>query len=381
MVTQRSLLHIKKKVYRDLEKYGAYTNEKVKINHLLGAEYLCDVQVSFYDKSKIFIYVVLKNNNDVTALYKNLITELGFFDTIQSITTDLIFRVDLCNNTIKFFGRSLANFELDRNMENFPYCIKNTNVIPIEDEIIFNELAVDMYEGKSGNSIFRLKDKHNKINWYRIDYSNVKNIHGEPIESVGIITNIQEQHELIEKINIDPLTGCYTKYAFEALSKEVLLNQGDLSHAFLIIDVDHFKEINDNLGHRFGDKVLKEIGEKLRKILRNDDCIGRIGGDEFMIYIKNISDVEVIARKVELILQVLFNEYTYNCKSYCISGSVGIAVYPWDGTSFAQLYHNADLALYECKRNGRNGYEFYENVKVKDEQSNTLIFKASNMDS
>ncbi len=107
-------------------------------------------------------------------------------------------------------------------------------------------------------------------------------------------------------------------------------------HAFLIVDIDNFKSVNDNLGHVFGDKVLFEVSKHLKPIFRKDDIVGRIGGDEFIVFLK----IFILLRipKAEKICDIFRNSYTENKKTYKISGTVGISFVPEHGTVFEELY-------------------------------------------
>jgi len=124
--------------------------------------------------------------------------------------------------------------------------------------------------------------------------------------------------------------------------------------------VDYFKNINDSLGHMFGDTVLADIGSKLKKLFRTSDIVGRVGGDEFMVLLKSIEDTALVVEKAEAIKQSLSQITKGGVDSYPISSSIGIAMYPKDGLTYADLYQKADVALYEAKRNGRDRYIIFD---------------------
>ena len=125
--------------------------------------------------------------------------------------------------------------------------------------------------------------------------------------------------------------------------------------ALYVVDLDHFKEVNDLLGHQFGDKVLVEFAKGLRKIFRPNDCIGRFGGDEFVIIVDSLPNMEVVIRKAEQIKQIAFN-LTVDGAGKFVTASIGIAIAPQNGRNYDDLFASADKALYHVKRNGKNGY-------------------------
>jgi diguanylate cyclase (GGDEF)-like protein len=127
--------------------------------------------------------------------------------------------------------------------------------------------------------------------------------------------------------------------------------------ALYIIDLDHFKEANDTYGHQFGDKILVEFSKNLRKRFRPNDCIGRFGGDEFVVIIDNLPTLEIVTRKAREIKQVA-PDLVIDGVNPGVTASIGIAIIPQDGTDYETVFKAADNALYYVKRHGRNGYYF-----------------------
>lgn len=130
--------------------------------------------------------------------------------------------------------------------------------------------------------------------------------------------------------------------------------------ALLVIDVDNFKLVNDSNGHDCGDRVLKQVSSALRNSFRSTDIIGRIGGDEFLIFLPNCIDPEIIRERVTKFLDDI-SEINISAGEHIprIGASIGIALTPEDGNSFKDLFKHADEALYLSKQNGKNQYAFY----------------------
>ncbi|MBR1645360.1 MAG: diguanylate cyclase [Selenomonadaceae bacterium] len=159
---------------------------------------------------------------------------------------------------------------------------------------------------------------------------------------------------------LDKLTDLFNKTTMEKLCEMKLrtFNENNLPNvyiAFYIIDLDHFKEVNDLLGHQFGDKVLVEFANGLRKVFRTNDCIGRFGGDEFVAIIDNLPQLEVVRRKAEQIRNLAFN-LTVEGKTKFVTASIGIAIAPYEGRDYETLFRVADEAVYWVKNNGKNNF-------------------------
>lgn len=160
----------------------------------------------------------------------------------------------------------------------------------------------------------------------------------------------------------DPLTQLYNRRAGIRRIESVLPRSNeDRFCAFLLLDLDKFKPINDKHGHEAGDKVLKTIANRLNLCLRRDDIVIRWGGDEFLVVIEQPNKVELVAQK--LLNKTLESIELEKSLTVQVGASIGIAFYPNHGTSVEQIIHNADLAMYQVKQSGRNRFAFYESIK------------------
>ena len=129
--------------------------------------------------------------------------------------------------------------------------------------------------------------------------------------------------------------------------------------AVMFIDLDHFKKINDSLGHDVGDKLLQSVAGRLKASVRRSDTIGRLGGDEFVVLLTQVEHAEDAAFSARKILRSLTAPYIIDNKSLDINVSMGVSSYPSDGRDAEGLIHRADNALYEAKQSGRNNYQFF----------------------
>lgn len=185
---------------------------------------------------------------------------------------------------------------------------------------------------------------------------------GQMAAAFNKIRSARDAYQL--ESELDPLTKLYNKSTTENFGRMKLQTfkeskGNDTIMALYMIDLDHFKEANDTYGHQFGDKVLVEFSKNLRKKFRPNDCIGRFGGDEFVVIIDNLPNMEIIDRKAREIKQVALDLVIDDINAG-ITASIGIAIVPQDGTDYETVFKAADKALYYVKNNGRNNF-YYRN--------------------
>ena len=135
--------------------------------------------------------------------------------------------------------------------------------------------------------------------------------------------------------------------------------------ALLFIDLDHFKEINDSLGHDVGDKVLQIVTSRLQKNLRDEDTLARLGGDEFTLILEELSNIQDAPTIATKILTILSDTIEIDNHKLYVSSSIGISIYPDDGENGQNLLKFADSAMYKAKDEGRNNYQFYNETMTK----------------
>jgi len=159
----------------------------------------------------------------------------------------------------------------------------------------------------------------------------------------------------------DPLTGLPNRILFnDRLSMAIIHSQRKkLRFALLILDLDHFKQVNDTFGHSVGDGLLRSVGTRLQNLLRKSDTVARMGGDEFLILLQDISRPESAVTIAGKILKEFKKPFVVEPHTLTVTTSIGIAVYPDDGEDGETLMIHADAALYRAKREGRNRCHSY----------------------
>ena len=162
--------------------------------------------------------------------------------------------------------------------------------------------------------------------------------------------------ELEHRSSTDGLTGLMNKSAAEASARCYLSRRGAReSSALFVIDLDQFKQINDLLGHKAGDQALEVVGDALTKLFRSQDVIGRVGGDEFVVLMKNVCERKLIARRAASICNTVRHTRLRE-SSLSLTCSIGIAVCPTHGATYDDLFRKADEQLYLVKRSGKDGF-------------------------
>jgi diguanylate cyclase (GGDEF)-like protein len=173
------------------------------------------------------------------------------------------------------------------------------------------------------------------------------------------LTTLQaKQLELDHLASHDPLTGLPNRRVFLDRVEHAIARarRAELQLAILFIDLDHFKEINDKLGHAVGDVMLLAVADRLRTTVREADTVARLGGDEFIVMIEDVDNVDAVAMVAHKIIESLATPVWYQEQSLAVGASIGIALYPNDGTTTTEIIAAADQAMYRAKSAGRNRY-------------------------
>lgn len=175
---------------------------------------------------------------------------------------------------------------------------------------------------------------------------------------------IRDRERLRKRAETDPLTGLLNRdSAIEEIKECISGYDAQRTHALLFIDLDHYKQINDTMGHPFGDQVLMDTGETLRGLVRKSDIVGRMGGDEFIVLLKNVTSRSAVEARIRSILNApVFSRFSPEGTRF--SCSIGVSFFHGPGKSFSRLYEEADRAMYEAKQRGRGRAVFYEDLDI-----------------
>lgn len=180
----------------------------------------------------------------------------------------------------------------------------------------------------------------------------------------GVAADITERQRATGRLawmaHHDALTGLANRQQFRAQVTECFEQHGGRPFAVLCLDLDHFKNINDTLGHAFGDRLLEEVARRLLGCTRRGDTVARMGGDEFAILVRQVDGPDEVAMLAQRLLQSLQTPCEVDGVQVSVRTSIGIALAPQDGAAIEDLLNHADLAMYAAKSAGRGAYRFFE---------------------
>ncbi len=246
-------------------------------------------------------------------------------------------------------------------------------------EKIYRELWQTLLSGREWSGEFLNKKKNGELFWEQVSISPLKNEEGIITHFVAVkenITNRKESDALLSyQANYDALTSLPNRFlAMDRLRQAIHLCEREAERvAVMFIDLDKFKNVNDTLGHEYGDHLLQLASVRLMNCLRKSDTVARLGGDEFLVIISNLSAInqcEIIANKILTALKMPFNLLG---EEVFISASIGITIYPEDGKDISLLMRNADTAMYSSKKSGRNTFRFYTRGMNEKAQQRIII--------
>jgi len=281
-------------------------------------------------------------------------------------SNDAIWEIDLV--TRGFFSSDKFNEITEYDKNNITKIENLVNLIVEEDrEMVINDFENHII-GKTlyCRTSFRIKTNGVEEKWVLLRGMCMRDKNGIATKISGSITDISNQKDFEEKINklkyYDILTDTPNRKLFtNTLENEIFkVKDKETIHAVLFIDLDNFKEVNDTLGHDYGDELLKNVALMIKTSIRKDDIVSRAGGDEFFILMRNIKEISEINCLCEKLLSVLSSKISIDDKHVYTSASIGIAIFPYDGDETSVLFKNADTALYSAKYNGKSKYCFFD---------------------
>ncbi len=299
----------------------------------------------------------------IKAADRELYVNKEQFDIVKRLTNVIFFEWDAETGVFSKSSNFLDFFDPLENTDNFPYCLSDQGIVSREDAervaILFEKFREGLTES---DAEVKAVNKYGESRWYKASMSAIFDSSGILLKVVGILSDIDEQKRKLqtaeESAMKDPLTQLYNKVSTKALIEEYIganTNHG----AFMMLDIDNFKRVNDTLGHLYGDAVLSELAHTLKSLFRDTDIIGRVGGDEFVVFMTNVKDPAVIRSKAERILSSFKRSFSKDDDERGISCSIGVSIYPVHGTSYDELMQKADRSLYFSKSSGKDQCTLY----------------------
>ena len=290
----------------------------------------------------------------------------------------LVYEYDFERKSIEFTGDT--TFLFGENLRQLPLDWFNM----IEERIHESErdlrsrLRDFIASGESSySSELRLIAGENEFVWYRISGTLIKNKEsGVPIKLIGSLANVNEQvvheQELKEMAETDLLSGLLNKVSMEKRVDSWIETAGTTTvGAFYMLDLDNFKQVNDRIGHSAGDTAICDAANKLNLVFSERDFIGRIGGDEFCVFLTLPDTMPqdkiegIIVEKARVLNSILHETYTSGDIAVNITSSIGISLFPSQAGAYRDLFKRADAALYYVKENGKNNFAIFDEETMK----------------
>lgn len=298
--------------------------------------------------------------------------DLERYKILNQIERAIIFEFQFEPKCLRFFGNTLAMFGKEAKPMFGEEVYEVYQYIHEDDRSIRGRIH-QFYDDDSKRFMaeVRIRNSEEGYGWYRITGMMVKDVkYGENHKFIGKIEDasqqIIEEKSLVQRAENDLLTGVLNKKTMEEKVSECLANiSGNTHYIFFMVDLDNFKNVNDKLGHIYGDNAIVDTAKYLSEIFSKNAYVGRLGGDEFAVCASydafdEESLMNYIKKRAEKICEANRRTYVNGAVSVSISSSVGIAVAPDAGRDFETIYKMADSALYRSKNGGKNCYTIYK---------------------
>ena len=326
---------------------------------------VCRYRPHVHADGRLYMYYAL---TDVTKFAEETAQRKRDYARYQMVVSqfkNVVFEWDLQEDT--FFSTAIYQ-------ERFGYCaptkdfgraIAGRNHVHPDDLPLLRKKITLLSEKEGKEHLdLRISNSDGRYLWSRIRAISKAENGNKPTSIIGVIYDIDDLKKNVldmeQKVQQDLLTKLLNKESTKQAVSEYLKNMAnEAKAAVLMLDLDNFKAINDTYGHLYGDSVLAQIGSTLRSLFRTWDVIGRIGGDEFLVLLKDVPNTEVVKERCLLLVET-FRKYFHDLMpDLNVSVSVGCVLIPEYGKTWAEAYRYADIALYAAKHKGKCQYSMY----------------------
>lgn len=358
----------------DLACRGEIRDREIVFRTKMGSEVICLVSAAVIAiQGDPFVVLVAQDITELKQAMSTIAEQNNFLNAIFDSEPECVKVVSPDGNLVQMNRAGLAMLEVDTLAE-----ARQTGL----DEFVlrghrqaFAEFHASVCSGISGMLEFPITGRKGTLRWLETHATPLRNLDGEIVGLLGVtrdVTGRKLSDELIWKqANFDLLTDLPNRHMFhDRLDQEIrkVHRDGGMLAIFLI-DLDHFKEINDTLGHQIGDMLLLEAAQRIVSCVREADTVARLGGDEFTVILTQPHDTVHIENIAQHIISRLVEPYRLGGETVYASASLGITIYPADAPDGDQLLKHADQAMYAAKNAGRNRFSYFTNDLQETAQS------------
>lgn len=307
--------------------------------------------------------------NESVGDYETAMDSLSRVRLLMSLTDEFAFIYDKATNMFKMFKYDRFNRIIlyDMDIDQWKREMLSKSYVKYDEKAMLDTLVLNMktyadsFSIKMNCAIRMQSDIFEAVRFIGTvhnESSGNKIIVGRVVsdESVGHASTAME---IMNELQYDSLTGVYNKKTITEYAKKRISEEKEKRIVIAILDVDHFKSVNDTFGHLYGDKVLARVGGRLKEIVGEDGVIGRIGGDEFMIVFNGLDDDQVLRGMLRAIRTQIKWEFAEDFENLSITCSIGASIFPVNGRDYEDLFKKADCCLYIAKEKGRDRYVFF----------------------
>ncbi len=231
-----------------------------------------------------------------------------------------------------------------------------SQIIPPPDIMQLQNCMFAIGYGSTNLTCFRVRAGNNNLDWFAANIEKPEN----PEEPIQVeLSDIQSMKTGSTDSYYDKMTGLYNKNTITEYAKDLMEDKSHKPFYFFLMDIDNFKSVNDTFGHMRGDEIITEVAHIAKEIVGDNGVVGRIGGDEFMLVLENISTEQDLRNTLMTIRKTVEEKYQNIGNNVCVTVSMGGALFPTDAMDYESIFMLADKMLYIAKTKGRNRYIFY----------------------
>ena len=340
--------------------------EEMKIHTKWGVKWVIVSGNAVLRKKIYTVSVVLVDITNEKLLNEQVAIQEERYRLVTELSNDVIFSYVISDDTLTMSDNYNDFYQGSIFIKEF---IKGEHwkdpFIEPEDAEKFAELfRILTAKGENVDEQLRIKNAAGNYVWCRLIGMPVRDHDGYVKEAIGKIINIdlhkKELARLETKAMRDPLTGALNKEYTKVFIERYMEENPDKNGMLFVVDIDKFKEVNDTYGHLVGDNIIIEVVRAITKSFRSSDIVGRIGGDEFVVFACNVQKKEDQIKQAQKLHGVLRQPVEVNGKIIKKSASIGVAMFPDHGSSYEKLVECADKALYAVKGSGRDAFIMYD---------------------